>query len=1097
MFSFIKSHKKSKSLDGHSQPPQMRSSVSTTPDMHKPFLGSPNPSSNQPLYHSITHQRSVESISKKMFSSKIFKKPSTANISAVMSPSLKENGDFSTVPSTPKRTHTPKTYASPSLHNEMGYHETRKSSSVASGDIKDMPAIKGTITHSWGTSNDAEHHGVIVLDSPASSRLSTLPSEMSSPRQIDSNHRFSYHSIVTAETNDKFILIDPKIQFDISNSKLTPLKEKPNPTDSSTKKIKKHAYNELTRAGTKQKIKNGSKKPSNRNVTILSDDDIIKLGANSQISPDVFGTKINSNSSSGIPLRTLSQSPTKPANFSSKRSKAYHYLVAQEETNENKDMPPAKVCVTPAEDNAVNDSSLALKDSDSIVIPKRSQLEKSVRVSSSQHLHVHKSSKVVKNNFDNGDSDSSSGTLSDGDDRSSRFSFEYSAINGRTASMKYYSQVEDFSNTVYIDDMYDDEDFDEDMNYCEENFYEEGFPSNEFDDLIDDDDIPKEGLEVSKPNANTKANNLALPIKKYNDLFMTSDDELVSQDQPTYSQFEDNPYENSKPPLTNTLSISSEDAPNHISDEFRQTTPVDQITTMEQLTIGRDTGNSDYSTNVSGKLDFVKPSVEKPAVKSYADMFDISDDDDDNVNQFSNKTREKPVQKTLQPKSTKSNIKSYNDLFNTSDDDEVSSSVNAHNDNLLTPSILEDGISSLAVSEVSDNRLSLEKTPEIMLHQPIDQGSDNEEFGLDTKTNAEPLLLRNSKKIHIASNNMSKSIEPEISSTSDINLFKMSKKQDDKKRQIKGYADLFSLTDDEDEEYNNFDETIYGSVNANNLSTPIPDKNASIDVGSKINTPVNIIISDASPIKEYSDEQISQFNNNQPNSVYHSQFLPPTSSYSSQLGNLLNKVPSPHSSPHSSMLPPPSRSQTMKYHELNSSLDGEVPGLMSNLYFIDEQEEDLYYIQEKLLSDDFLDEINNVPEDYNYSDFDNDLIPMRKGRSASNGSFKSTHSYNWKPSTVVKEDTPMKNRLEIKNKTVTFFNHQFTPAVCKTSLRKESSSLKKSTHFGGTEKDFSNNSNSVDQEVIRRPIVPDYTQPNFALSPIKESASVENSPLRL
>lgn len=117
------------------------------------------------------------------------------------------------------------------------------------------------------------------------------------------------------------------------------------------------------------------------------------------------------------------------------------------------------------------------------------------------------------------------------------------------------------------------------------------------------------------------------------------------------------------------------------------------------------------------------------------------------------------------------------------------------------------------------------------------------------------------------------------------------------------------------------------------------------------------------------------------------------------------------------------KGKIVKYHDLNSNLDNETRITMGNLYFIDETEEDLYNKEHAIdLDDECLDEINKIPEDFSFSDNDSGVnitkSPITKPYIYS---FKKTHSYAERPLGMIKESSPIKSQLKIKNKTVTFF----------------------------------------------------------------------------
>lgn len=132
-------------------------------------------------------------------------------------------------------------------------------------------------------------------------------------------------------------------------------------------------------------------------------------------------------------------------------------------------------------------------------------------------------------------------------------------------------------------------------------------------------------------------------------------------------------------------------------------------------------------------------------------------------------------------------------------------------------------------------------------------------------------------------------------------------------------------------------------------------------------------------------------------------------------------------------LPPPARSQTLKYHDLSVNLDSELPQYMSNLYFIGEEEEDEFNMNSTNKSmtqdEEYLDEINTIPEDFEFSDSEQPNVLSSKSslnRGSLRRSFKGTHSFVAKPRAVPVEPTPLNNKLALHNRTVTFFNSNNT-----------------------------------------------------------------------
>lgn len=203
-------------------------------------------------------------------------------------------------------------------------------------------------------------------------------------------------------------------------------------------------------------------------------------------------------------------------------------------------------------------------------------------------------------------------------------------------------------------------------------------------------------------------------------------------------------------------------------------------------------------------------------------------------------------------------------------------------------------------------------------------------------------------------------------------------------------------------------------------------------------------------------------------------------------------------------LPPPARSQTLKIHDLNSNLDSEVPGMMSNLYFINESEEDEYYERKKVSDDDYLDEINTVPEDFDFSDSELETSDLRTPlRRSTKGSFRSTHSYSSQPTGTAKENTPTRNKLEIKNKTVTFFDHSWDRSPVDRTIQRSPQPLETKQAPSKDDTDDYLISPVQNNGEIYNPVTPtnSFSKPapeylnDYSLSPIQENtSSVDNSP---
>ncbi|OBA27559.1 hypothetical protein HANVADRAFT_1764 [Hanseniaspora valbyensis NRRL Y-1626] len=232
---------------------------------------------------------------------------------------------------------------------------------------------------------------------------------------------------------------------------------------------------------------------------------------------------------------------------------------------------------------------------------------------------------------------------------------------------------------------------------------------------------------------------------------------------------------------------------------------------------------------------------------------------------------------------------------------------------------------------------------------------------------------------------------------------------------LSSYNDLFDLSDPDD-----FDE----SVNENNISR----NNELIDYTND---------SDLEKLIEEMDESLNVEPTSQTSTTYSKE--PPSRGTSPLFSNLL-RSPKPQSkknfgytqfygknsisaiyndpigtaslvqSPNSTLVNLPPRN-ILKYHDLSTNLDSNIPGRMGELFFIDEEEEEEIPSNHKYLSDYcgevldddlILDEINEIPEDYDDSDDapslnDTNGILYQQSHSnsiSSNFSKKSYTSYN-------------------------------------------------------------------------------------------------------
>lgn len=321
---------------------------------------------------------------------------------------------------------------------------------------------------------------------------------------------------------------------------------------------------------------------------------------------------------------------------------------------------------------------------------------------------------------------------------------------------------------------------------------------------------------------------------------------------------------------------------------------------------------------------------------------------------------------------------------------------------------------------------------------------------------------------------------------------------------VKSFADIFNI-DDDDEDSENEDES-EGDQGVGDNSNDHYKSHAKEGFDGALDFQRNLQNKELADVPKgisinTGSEQLSTFDNtDRPNTPVHIFVTPPVGPSTSSA-----TVCDPHMSPSLEVapLPPPARSQNLKIHDLNSSLDSEVPGLMSNLYFIDETEEDKYNEKNRIADDEYLDEINTVPEDFDFSDSEQDMNSLKSPlKGSTRGSFRSTHSYSSQPIGAAKESTPTRNKLEIKNKTVTFFNYAGDHSPTERSLQKSPQ---------GSEGYLTSPVDARDEYIISpikngdpySPVTPtnsfnkpkpDYLN-DYSLSPIQEtSSSVDNSP---
>ena len=607
------------------------------------------------------------------------------------------------------------------------------------------------------------------------------------------------------------------------------------------------------------------------------------------------------------------------------------------------------------------------------------------------------------NNSDNEDEDCMGGTSeinktsnhlsfdSDSDSDQSKFSFEYSNINGRTSSVKYYKKPQENEDedsgsekpNIYIDDLYEEEELDDDMNYMDDSYGHSNDNGLNYEDIPDTTVTKK---EIKKVN-------------KYDDLFDLSDD------------ISDSEAENDKG--TNDVMGYS----NNVIQE--QTVPT----------------ASNFDENETQYFPPDDKMLKKPEKKisKYNDLFDLTDDEVDEEGVRSDdipiieddkksETAYHPMKTATHPRQ----ISKYGDIFDISDDEDHSDDNESYLDfnDTHIPYFKEDelkgedGTLSSGILQINHSKLSVSE---------IDFPSSNNHL---------PVLNENVQSVDF----MSPGVHDTFSSFSPVS--------------------------------NQIPKILLSPAGSDTRT----------DLSVDIRTPKEHLLK-LSPSPYTPNEEVRSHTN----------------------------------------LPPPARSQSLKYHDLSSNLDSEIPGLTSNLFFIDEAEEDEYNNELKKVEsnknndslkdeeenyNDYLDEINTVPEDFEFSDGEEYHMdsfsgknkvkgisfPPRRSPLSNRDTFRKTHSYNSKPLGVSRENTPMKNKLQLDNKTVTFFNSSWDDPNSINEISRESS-LKRHNSIKSPNKQQPESTNEDAISTTFFAPSPSYGRTNsFSLSPIQESAANNSAP---
>lgn len=489
MKALIKSHRRSASLDSSpTKSPRARDSQRTINEPSSPAQFGLY--SSEPLSHGPRHSSSFESLPKlsnknKIFTTKLFKKSSNS------SSNLSKPGTNSGTPTS----YTFKQFPSPDGNSpstfERGLQKTPRDTNV-----ERFPAIKGTRTHEWGEISEGSQ-SVIVLN--RSSLSSDMSSDAGDPG-ISANARSQRESVSTAASSS------------VSNTRRSSYDSQTVPTDAITK-LKD--INEIKEKHPYFSLRSNSNKSKNRQFQIHSHDDIISLGKQSGISLECLSSNFNSyNGVDSSP--NLSEPTSRPGLTFGSDSQMIGLGLTIEKCDSLRSKPESsESSINELKNLILNDRSF--EEGDELFLTGKTEQADSKGEESFE------------------DEENSSDEYSSDD--SSKFSFEINGINGRTSSVKYYSKPQP-TNNVYVDDLYDDEEFDDEVNYCDDedvDFAEDDtvhlFNRNYFKDNKEIETKGLPGLENQISDDNSKfeehAGNVH-NVKRYGDICKMSDEESIS-----------------------------------------------------------------------------------------------------------------------------------------------------------------------------------------------------------------------------------------------------------------------------------------------------------------------------------------------------------------------------------------------------------------------------------------------------------------------------------------------------------------------------------------------------------------------------------------
>lgn len=572
-------------------------------------------------------------------------------------------------------------------------------------------------------------------------------------------------------------------------------------------------------------------------------------------------------------------------------------------------------------------------------------------------------------------------------------------------------------------------------------------------------------------------------LNSYGDMFNITDDDEDDEEEGNDGNGDDGNGDDSclrEKEVTKTIDNDARVHKSRASDNFGETES--KSFSKIKVNVSQKLGGN-FEQDASFKL--LEKNIEQKNNKltSYADMFNISDEDEDDFFDTRENRKDEPkvtsfsnaanscfkIEKKEQPKPQTEYIKPRIEIHNLSDENKHNKISNSTNVELVSST--KSNSANWKVSKYNDLfDISDEEEDDIynesnksafgpnrLPNQDIDNFStytNDDNYYLADKPNWQDLYLRDSRL---------KQHPP-----------------------MKTHNNSLFLSDEE---------------NDKEVLTPLTlDEATDSPLKSKYFTPVKTTLSTATNSKELRHSPVSPMSNNSSplgfglhhkngttnNEMKNTKF---SNSIGNRHTNILNS-----SIDMSHPLPPSTRSNILKFHDINCRFDSEVPDLTSTLYFIDEAEEDAYNNQNgnMNLEDQYhydLDEINTVPEDFEFPENENmkgaklKLDKFKSSNILSSYNYRRTHSYHSKPLGITKEDTPVNNRLELNDKTVTFFNHTWADDKYKDVITPPSSPI-------------SSPLKRKDEMTISfsKPFSDDTMNSPSSLSPIQESVSVSSSP---